>query len=225
MKHVIDGDTVILSDQRRVRLIGIDTPEIGHDGRPSEPGAYQAREFLRKILAQNPSVRLIYDQEHFDRYNRTLAHLFLPDATNVQAALLYEGMATPLTIPPNLQFTDCYQQKTGIAIQRRQGLWSLPQYQPMPVVKMDGTERGYHIITGQVRRVKESRSSIWIQLEANVTLRIQRSDLPYFKGMNLDKLAGETVQARGWLSLRNNELRMQLRHLVDLQISGTIPGN
>lgn len=225
VSHVIDGDTVILADDRRVRLIGIDTPEIGYDGRPSDPGAIQARDFLDKILSMQHTVHLIYGHEHFDRHGRTLAHLFLTDNTNVQAALLNKGMATPLTIPPNLQFTDCYRQHAELAIRNRRGLWELPQYQPVPAEKLAGTERGYRIITGKVRRVTESRSSIWINLERRVALRIKRDDLVYFEGIQLHNLAGQQVQARGWVYHRNGELRMQLRHRVDLQMTGTIPGN
>ena len=225
VRHVIDGDTVILRDDRKVILIGIDTPEIGYDGHPSEPGAIRARDFLKQLLTQNPSVYLIYDQEHFDRHRRTLAHLFLSNDNNIQAALLREGMAMPLTIPPNLQFIDCYRQQSKIAMNKRRGLWTLPRYQPVPVERLSGTERGFHIITGRVVRVSESRSSIWINLEKRGALRIQRKDLPYFKGINLQGLTGKRVQASGWLYRRNNELRMQLRHRVDLQIAGITPGN
>ncbi len=225
VKHVIDGDTVILSDDRKVRLIGIDTPEIGYDGHPSEPGAIRAKDFLKQMLAQNPSVYLIYDQEHFDRHNRTLAHLFLSKDNNIQATLLREGLAMPLTIPPNLQFIDCYRQQSKIAMNQRRELWALPRYQPVSVERLSGTERGFYIITGRVNRVTESRSSIWINLETRGALRIQRKDLPYFKGINLHGLAGKRVQASGWLYRRNNELRMQLRHRVDLQITGITPGN
>ena len=41
--HVVDGDTVKLADGRTLRFIGVDTPEIGHEGRPSQPFAAEAR--------------------------------------------------------------------------------------------------------------------------------------------------------------------------------------
>jgi endonuclease YncB( thermonuclease family) len=225
VKYVIDGDTVILSDDRKVRLIGIDTPEIGYGDHPSGPGAIQAKNFLKQLLAQNPSVYLIYDQEHFDRHNRTLAHLFLSNNDNVQATLLREGLATPLTIPPNLQFIDCYRQQSNKARESRRGLWALPRHQPVSVERLSGTERGFYIITGKVKRVTESRSSIWINLGARAALRIQRKDLPYFKGMDLHDLAGKQVLASGWLYKRNNQLRMRLHHHADLQVTGITPGN
>ena len=57
VRHVVDGDSVILADDRPVRLIGINAPEFGRDGRPDEPLAVAARERLRE-LAQGRSVQL-----------------------------------------------------------------------------------------------------------------------------------------------------------------------
>ena len=223
VKHVIDGDTIVLTDRRKIRLIGIDTPETGHDGRASEPGADRARDFLARMLPVNTSVKLVYDQQHTDRYGRTLAHLFLPDDSNVQAILLRNGLALPLTIPPNLQFTTCYRRQTEAARGERKGLWALPRYQPLPVTKLEGTERGYHLLSGTVSRVSESRSSLWITLDGSLAVRIRRPDLRYFDGMQLHGLSGVQVRVQGWLYRRNNELRMQLRHPVDLEI--TAAGN
>ena len=50
VRHVIDGDTLILYNGDRVRLIGIDTPEIGFQGTPSEEGAEEARFFVNALL-------------------------------------------------------------------------------------------------------------------------------------------------------------------------------
>ncbi|MGB8145070.1 MAG: hypothetical protein WCF05_07865, partial [Chromatiaceae bacterium] len=49
--QVIDGDTLELADDTRVRLIGINTPEKGRDGKPDDPGARQASAALRDLLA------------------------------------------------------------------------------------------------------------------------------------------------------------------------------
>jgi endonuclease YncB( thermonuclease family) len=66
-------------------------------------------------------VHLIYDTERLDRYNRTLAHLFLLDGTNIQGKILRHGLAVPLTIPPNLLFSDCYQNISLLAQENKEG--------------------------------------------------------------------------------------------------------
>ncbi len=50
VSHVIDGDTVRLSDGRHLRLIGVDTPELAHNGAPAQPLGIEARDRLRHIV-------------------------------------------------------------------------------------------------------------------------------------------------------------------------------
>lgn len=221
IKKVIDGDTVILTDERHVRLVGIDTPEIYHDGRPAEAGAVKAMQQLKQLLAGTRFTGLRHDAERQDRHGRTLAHLFLPDGTNIQATLLAEGLAMPLFIPPSILYAECYARVAANAKSAGKGLWSLPDYQAIPVTSLGGDERGFHILRGKVRYLSDSRSAIWINLENNVALRVTRPDLPYFPDNYFNRLTGQTVEARGWLYERNDQLRMRLRFPFDLSIIET----
>lgn len=223
IKHVIDGDTVILTDDRHIRLIGINTPETGHDGRPAQPGADQAYNYLNSLLHTNKTIKLHYDQQHLDRYKRTLAHLFLEDGTNVQALLLDRGLATTLTIPPNLAFVDCYDASSAKAQTHRIGLWALKQYQPTPAAFITRKDLGYRIITGEVIRVADGKTAVWITLARNLSLRIAHEDLHYFD--NLQGLAGKQIRARGLLYFSNGKFRMQIRHPVDMKIMTTTGGD
>ena len=218
VKHVIDGDTVILTDGRHVRLIGINTPETGHDGRPAQIGAEQALDYLSRLLHTNTDIMLVYDNEHTDKYGRTLAHLFLKDGINIQALLLKRGLATPFAIPPNLAHLDCYEKSSRFAQDQQIGLWALKQYKPVPVEAISIKDLGYRIITGKVIRIGESKSATWINLARNLALRITREDRSYFPGNMLNELIGKDVAARGWLYYTNGEFRMQIRHPVDLEI-------
>src|SRR4051794_8948086 len=104
--YVIDGDTVVVrmasgGDEVHVRLIGIDTPEISHDGRPSDCYGRRASEITRD-LALDRDVELQPGRERYDRYGRTLAYVRIvggPD--DLERVLLTRGAARTLTIPPN----------------------------------------------------------------------------------------------------------------------------
>jgi endonuclease YncB( thermonuclease family) len=215
VKHVIDGDTIILNDDRHVRLIGINTPEVSHDDLPSQPGADQAYHYLDSLLRTNRTVHLRYDRERTDHYGRTLAHLFLPDGTNIQSLLLTRGLATTLTIPPNLEFMECYAAGAGQARTHGIGLWALRQYQPLPAEHITRKELGYRIITGTVLRVTAGKSGSWIGLAKNLSLRIDNEDLRYFS--DLQELVGKQALASGFLYYSNGEFRMKIRHPQDLQ--------
>ncbi|MGH6830349.1 MAG: thermonuclease family protein, partial [Methylocella sp.] len=108
VRYVIDGDTVVLADRRKVRLIGINAPEIGREGRRSQVLAEPARGALKRLLTGQSRVGLRYDRQRRDKFGRQLSHLLLGDGTNVQAWLLERGLATALIFPPNLDYVDCY---------------------------------------------------------------------------------------------------------------------
>jgi micrococcal nuclease len=75
VRRVIDGDTLVLAGGERVRLIGIDTPELARDGRSAEPGAEAARDFLRDAV-EGREVTLGFDREERDQYGRHLAYVY-----------------------------------------------------------------------------------------------------------------------------------------------------
>lgn len=215
IRHVHDGDTVFLDDGEKVRLIGIDTPELGRDERPPDPGAIEARDRLRELVAASEAITLRRGIDERDKYGRLLAHLYA-DGDNLQAQLLAEGHAVPLIIPPNLTHLDCYRQATAEARAGRHGLWGLYRYQPRLASALTGHERGYYIVIGKVQRIGHSRSSIWINLDREFALRIMRSDLKYFGGIDFDELVGTRLEASGYIYKRSDQLRMRIRHPVDM---------
>jgi micrococcal nuclease len=93
VKHVIDGDTVILDNEQRVRLIGIDTPEVDHPkyNRQGEYYGEEARIYL-KSRVEGKVVRVEDDHEAYDKYGRRLGYLFLDD-TLLNRELIVEGYA------------------------------------------------------------------------------------------------------------------------------------
>lgn len=218
ISHVYDGDTVRLVDGRRVRLVGIDTPEIGRDGKPSEAYAEEARRILEAMLHGAGRVGLLYDRERKDRHGRLLAHLFLADGTNVQRRLLLSGLATALVVPPNGWGTSCYGAVEDAARSQRRGIWSLARYQPIDAAALTGRERGFRIVTGRVERVGESRNNIWLNLSRGMALRIEKGDLVYFKGISPRMLKGRQVEVRGWLQRRKGQMRMRIRHPAALSL-------
>ncbi len=88
---VVDGDTVVLTDGRSVRYLGIDTPEMSSFDVRKREFAKKARE-RNKELVDKRTVRLEFDTERKDKYGRTLAHVYVDDKS-VNAELLAEGLA------------------------------------------------------------------------------------------------------------------------------------
>jgi len=216
VKYVIDGDTVILNTDEKVRLIGIDAPELGHENKPDQPGAIQARQKLELLLRPDPRIHLQYGKQRNDRHGRTLAHIFTIKGDNIQKQLLADGLATPLTIPPNLSFQSCYQRAARQAQTHQRGLWALADYKITPVSKLSPEARGYRQIRGQVTHIGKTRASIWLNLGDAFAVRILREELVYFPEFKPEHLRGHTILVRGKVYKKKKQQHIRLFHPSDL---------
>ena len=216
VRYVIDGDTVVLADRRKVRLIGINAPEVGREGRRSQALAEPARGALKRLLTGQSRVGLQYDRQQRDRFGRQLSHLLLRDGTNVQAWLLERGLATALIFPPNLDYVECYRDAERAARRSNLGLWRLARYKPVDAGRVAGLPRGYRVVTGRISGVRATRASQWLNFGPAFAVRIQRTDLRYFRHLDFHHWVGKLVSMRGWLSRRNGKTYMRLRHPAQL---------
>ncbi|MCW9013449.1 MAG: thermonuclease family protein [Gammaproteobacteria bacterium] len=218
VKSVHDGDTIRLNDGRKVRLIGIDTPELARNNKPSQAYAIEARNALSKLLKQHDNhIGLSYGTERFDKYRRTLAHLFLPDGNNVQDFLLRNGYATAYTTPPNDHMADCYRRSEATAIKQRQGIWSLNQYQIKLPEQLKTSEQGFRRIQGKIQSVQPGKQAWWINMPLNnrpgmIKIRIAKKDLQHFDLHSLRLLPNKTARIRGWLHPNKTGFFINLRH-------------
>ena len=92
----MDGDTLLLSPAEKVRLIGVNTPETVDPRKAVECYGKEASEFTRK-MAEGKTVRLELDdtnakRHHKDRYDRTLAYVYLEAGTLLNSEIIRQGM-------------------------------------------------------------------------------------------------------------------------------------
>jgi micrococcal nuclease len=122
VESVTDGDTLVLDGKEKVRLIGVDSPEIS-DGREAVAAmAKEARGFLRGMVEEK-RVRLEYDQSKTDMFGRTLAYLYLEDGTFVNAALIKNGYSQAYTEYP-FKYLEEFRGYEGQARAGGRGLWA-----------------------------------------------------------------------------------------------------
>jgi len=122
INFVYDGDTFRTSTGERIRLIGIDTPEMNWEEGNPEFFAREAYEYAREKLLWK-KVYLEYDQERRDKYNRTLVYLYLADGTFFNQKLIEEGYASLLLIPPNLKHSEALKEAEERAQNSGLGIW------------------------------------------------------------------------------------------------------
>ncbi|MEZ5542282.1 MAG: thermonuclease family protein [Pseudomonadota bacterium] len=213
VSYVFDGDTVRLADGRRLRLIGIDTPELARADETDEPLARVARTRLQELLTAGANeLQLQFDSQRTDHYGRLLAHAYLNNGDNVAVQLLRQGLATALVVPPNTREADCYDAIEHAARAERRGLWALPRYRPQNSTELPPDATGFHIVRGRITAVRTPSGSTWLDLEGPLSLHIGGRDRAHFAAGYLEGLAGQEVEVRGWIRTERNGLRMNIRH-------------
>ena len=125
--RVVDGDTVVADYQgreERIRLIGIDTPEVKGD----QPFNKEATAFVTALLQQ--PIKIIPGEPYSlrDRFERLLAYLQLEDGRDVSLLLAQSGFAKPLTIAPNDRYSALYTSAALGAASVGKGIWAGTQF-------------------------------------------------------------------------------------------------
>jgi micrococcal nuclease len=127
---VVDGDTIdVIVDGReeRIRFTGIDTPEKARrdTGAPAECFGDEATAYTESLLPVGTPVRLERDVVGRDDYGRILAYVYrVDDGIFVNYEIVRQGYAQPLTIPPNVTFSDLMVSAAREAEADDVGLWS-----------------------------------------------------------------------------------------------------
>jgi micrococcal nuclease len=119
VRWVVDGDTIILTSGEHVRYAGIDTPERG------EPFYNRARRRNKELVSGVSIILEICDSERTDKYGRLLTNVLVSNVS-VNEALIKEGMAKALIIPPcGLKVAKQYRAFEAEARRKRLGMWAV----------------------------------------------------------------------------------------------------
>ena len=126
VSRVSDGDSFRCADGRRVRLIGIDSPES-----QQLPFGPRSRDALLQLIPVGARVRLEPDAARTDRYRRELAYVW-SGATLVNEAMLRDGWAVIYTVPPNVKYADRLARAQKEARAEGAGLWNQQGFACIP---------------------------------------------------------------------------------------------
>ena len=125
VSRVIDGDTIELTNGKKVRYIGIDTPELNKNKKaPVECFAKEATK-RNTNLVLGKTVKLVSDVNNTDKYGRLLRYVFLEkDDTFINKQLVFEGFAVAKSYPPDISMQNILRQAQRDARKAKRGLWA-----------------------------------------------------------------------------------------------------
>jgi micrococcal nuclease len=127
--EVHDGDTVSIKVKsfagfplktERVRLIGIDAPELKQD-----PWGRKAKKHLKKLLSESDwVVNVEFDVDQRDQYGRLLGYLWnRRSKTLINEKMIEDGYAVLYTFPPNVHYADRFIEAQKRAHSMGLGVW------------------------------------------------------------------------------------------------------
>ncbi len=220
VEKVFDGDTVRLADGRKVRLIGINTPEVAHRNRPAQRGGEEAKRFLTKRL-EGRRIRLEFGPEREDKYGRLLAHIYDEDGVNINRLMLEQGLAHAVIKPPSLTHVDEYFDVEVSARRRGLGIWSDEAYRAKEIGDAAQFRNSFRRLKGKVVGVEEKRSAWLLLFQNRVKGLIRKEHLESFIEHRLHPkdLVGEVVILRGWVHRSKGHPLIRLRHRHAIEAS------
>jgi micrococcal nuclease len=210
VKTVYDGDTVVLEDGRKIRLLGINTPEVQHKDKMADAGGEDAKAWLINKL-QHSKVRLEFDFDKTDKYGRTLAHLFSEKKEHINLSLVKAGLATISIYPPNLLYVNELLAAENKAEQNKLGIWRLPEYAAIPVSNLTKARHPrWSRLVGKVVAIRNTPKSIDLVFSSQFEARIERKWQSLFPDVN--SYLGKTVELRGWVNRSRKHFSLLIRH-------------
>ena len=126
VQWVVDGDSFKTETGEKIRLIGVDTPEYQPWKHHVDYYGKEAAEYAQKLLYKK-KVFLEYDVDKKDKYDRTLAYVYLENGRFVNEELVSEGYARAKYYKPNGKYYGVFKKAQQEAKSLKKGLWGTPK--------------------------------------------------------------------------------------------------
>ncbi|VAW19227.1 hypothetical protein MNBD_ALPHA12-1977 [hydrothermal vent metagenome] len=226
---VVDGDTIMLDNGLKVRLVGIQAPKLalGRDGYAAWPLADQAKRALSELsLGQRVLVR--YGGAERDRHGRILGQLFVGENEIwAQQAMLLAGLARVYSFADNRNCLSELYQAEARARADREGIWAGEGFYAIrnaskPLAILERTDR-YELVEGRVLSAEQYGQRVYLnfgaQWKKDFTILVERAARRLFEQRGIDPLdlKGALVRVRGWVENKNGPL-IEITHPEQIEL-------
>jgi len=230
VSYVIDGDTIVLENGDKIRLIGVDAPEIHESTKPVGEFAWEAKKFVEDFLKSNGwKISLEFDEEKYDYYGRTLAYVYGKDGM-LNDLLLQNGLARPLFYESTSRYIDKFVSSYKNAFLNRKGIFT--KYDSAQILTPD--EKNIQDFLGKIVWLKIRVDSIskdqygnyeiigtWNNKKAFIKIRREEYEYIFLpENYNIYSLKNKTVKFFGelWWSFYKNMPMILIRAPFEIKI-------
>jgi len=211
---VYDGDTFRTKDGEKVRLLGINAPEVTHGTEPGQPFGREAKQALQQIIG-GKIVRLKQDIEHRDMYGRLLAQVYLENGHWVNGDMTEGGYAFVYTFTPNLRWAPALLRLEKKARSKKLGIWNSSRFRMLSSKNIGRRHIGqFRLVEG--RAANPAKNGFGFRL-GRLHISIPRKYRAYFR-TPAQPHAGQRVIVRGTIRSSAGKLYLALHSPFDLEI-------
>ncbi len=224
VKHVIDGDTIVLSDGKEVRYLGIDTPELGKKNGSTweyDPMPYgeEARKFNEKLV-QGKSVKLESDVVKKDKYGRLLSYVYVGDKM-INIELVKKGLAALYIYPPNEKHLKEFLDAEEVARSNKRGLWEDIETHPISPEEAKDYIGYMRVVELEIIDTYLSKKVLTLKCRGDFTIVIFKDNLKYFPVESFRSpdtyFKNKIVKATGYIKLYKGKPEIILHHPSQLE--------
>jgi endonuclease YncB( thermonuclease family) len=235
VEKAVDGDTLrvrLPSGVERVRLVGIDAPEVNHPDRGKDPYADQSTALL-KALVRGKTVRLAADREDRDRHGRLLRYVYVegPDGRWLLANLEMVrrgGARAYRRFPHSLEGE--FVRAEEEARRGRRGLWAPevpPVRPPAPAIEIPWERAGEHAgervtVTGTIVAAKRLERLLFLnfhpEYRTHLSLVVLPREISRFPAGWERTVEGRKVRTTGTVTLHKGRPQIVLRAPEQVEI-------
>ncbi|MDX8412876.1 MAG: thermonuclease family protein [Mariprofundales bacterium] len=190
---IYDGDTFQTLDGERIRLLGLNTPEIQHRDSVAQPLGDAATLALRRLI-DGQVVRLAFDREKIDIYGRTLAQIYDRRGRWINGMMVEQGWAHVYTFVPNLHWAKQLHRLERQALRRKLGIWGNARWKVLAADALNANMLGqFRLVEGVVRKVGRRGRDFYM---GSVHVTVPKKYRSYFE-FPLPIARGDRVLVRG----------------------------
>ncbi len=222
--EVSDYGTLVLSDNRTVRLAGVVLPFVPAEVANAKnwPNGIKSIEKIRNWLV-GKNIQLHLSDMKRDRYGIWPAYVYLSGNGKkiwVQSRLVSEGTVRVSSINYKYECLKQLLEVEHVARKANLGLWAYEAYRVRFAEDIWGLMRlvdRFQIVEGKVIDVVEVKGRVYLNFGRNwrkdFTVKISKGAWGRFKekGLSLNSFKGKRVRVRGWIQLRNGPL-IEVKH-------------
>ncbi|NRA89404.1 MAG: thermonuclease family protein [Rhizobiales bacterium] len=217
--EIVDGDTVILSSGKQVRMVGTQAPKLALSRKNFKdwPLADLAKQQLENI-ALGKKVTLEYGGRKIDRHGRILAHIFIEDDGNkvwLQEYMLKQGLARTYSFKDNRSCVKELLNAENIARNNGVNIWQNSYYDIMNATDLNALNEKngtYQLVEGKLLKFDHKYGQLYFNFGQNYrtdfTINVTKRNRMAFaqSGVDFKNLIGHTIRIRGWLEQRGGPM-------------------